>query len=104
MNGKKSYIVGQYGKDGNLIREYNSYQEASEASGVKIICIQQTCYGKKRSAGGYLWRKGNKEDIPSKIAPLENPQTSYFPKPVKQCSKTGSFASFFSIVTDPKVA
>ncbi|MBR1629676.1 MAG: hypothetical protein IJ679_10520, partial [Lachnospiraceae bacterium] len=23
-------------------------EEASEASGVKIICIQQTCYGKKR--------------------------------------------------------
>ena len=86
MSDRKSYIVRQYKKDGNLVREYNSYQEASEVSGVKIICIQQTCYGKKRSAGGYLWKKGNREELPLKLPPLEEP---------KQCSKKGYFATFF---------
>ena len=104
MSDRKSYIVRQYDKDGSLVREYNSYQEASEATGVKIICIQQTCYGKKRSAGGYLWRKGSREELPLKLPPLEEPQTSYIAKPVKQCSKKGYFATFFFAKTVIRIA
>lgn len=43
------------GKDGEVIGEYRSIQEASEATGTNSRCISNACLGKLKSSNGYLW-------------------------------------------------
>ena len=48
-------IVLQCDDDGNIIREFSSASEASEAIGVDAKCIWDTAHGKQKHAGGYCW-------------------------------------------------
>ena len=52
-NGKK---VGQYDKQGNLIKIYNSALEASKETGVSNANIGSVCKGKRKTAGNYYWK------------------------------------------------
>lgn len=49
--------VNQYDKDGNFIRSYNSIKEAIEIT--KVINISPVCQGKRKTAGGYIWKYAN---------------------------------------------
>ena len=94
----KSYSVGQYDRDGSLLKEFNSYQQASEESGVKTIYIQQVCYGKKNSAGGFIWRKGPSGELPDSVAPLSRTRPTRVPKPVRQRTLSGEFVAIYASV------
>ncbi len=41
---------------GNVINKYKTITDASEKTGVHHGCISQTCLGKRKSAGGYVWK------------------------------------------------
>ena len=56
--GNKTSIL-QISKDGVVIKEFESINEASRETGICRTSISSTCLGKQRTAGGYLWRKGN---------------------------------------------
>ena len=94
----KSYSVGQYDPNGLLLKEFNSYQHASEESGVKTIYIQQVCYGKKNSAGGFIWRKGPAGELPDSVAPLKRTRPTRVPKPVRQRTLSGEFVAIYASV------
>ena len=46
--------VYQYDLIGNFIKEWNSIQEVEK--NLKISNISSVCYGKRKTAGGYIWR------------------------------------------------
>lgn len=49
--------VKQYDNNGSMIAEYNSYLEASIATGVAVANICRSCNGKRKTAGGFVWIK-----------------------------------------------
>ena len=52
----KSKPVIQYDKEGNFVNKYNSIREASRRTQVVISSIVENCKGKRKTAGGYVWR------------------------------------------------
>ena len=46
----------QFSKDGELIAEYSSIHEASRQTGCNASHICSCCKGKRKSAGGFIWR------------------------------------------------
>lgn len=52
----KSKII-QYDKNGNLLNEYNTLTEASKQTGINRSNISECCSGKRKSAGGFIWKK-----------------------------------------------
>lgn len=53
----KGVHVRQYDLDGNFIKEYESYKQASEETGVFSSGISLCCLGKQKQSGGYKWKK-----------------------------------------------
>ena len=51
--------VDKYNKDGVFLSHYNSLKEAGEETGVDFRNIQACCKGRKKSAGGFIWRYSN---------------------------------------------
>lgn len=52
LKGKR---IGQYDLDNNLIKEWGSISDAEET--LKIFSIGKCIQGKRRSAGGYVWKE-----------------------------------------------
>ena len=52
---KKRKPIAQYTVDGNLIREWNSGNEASKFLNIHGGDINRCCKGKLKSAGGFIW-------------------------------------------------
>ena len=52
--GQKAIL--QYAKNGELINSYSSKREASKATGIDERNIGRCCYGRCKSAGGYIWK------------------------------------------------
>lgn len=48
--------VSQYTLGGVFIKEYPSIIEAGRDTGINYSSICQCCLGKRKSAGGYIWR------------------------------------------------
>jgi hypothetical protein len=60
--GKKNGVkipTKQFTKDGVLIAEYKSRSEASISTGVPFYSISNTCIGKQKTAGGFIWQDSN---------------------------------------------
>ena len=53
---KGVYGILQYSKDGEFIAEYQSTMEAERQTGCYHQHICKCCKGKRKSAGGYIWR------------------------------------------------
>lgn len=52
-NGKK---IGQFDKNNNLIKIYNSAVEASRETGISNTSIGKVCNGKAKTAGKFIWK------------------------------------------------
>ena len=50
--------VCQYSLDGTLINEYDSTVNARNATGIDCGHISACCNGKRKTAGGFIWRYG----------------------------------------------
>ena len=46
----------QYSKDGKFIAEYPSIMEAERQTGCNNSHIGSCCKGKRKSAGGFIWK------------------------------------------------
>ena len=54
INRRKSVI--QMDTDGNVIKEWPSAREADRETGASYQNIYKCCRGKRKTAGGYMWR------------------------------------------------
>lgn len=63
QNGQKKFYrpVEAYDANGGLIGSWGSLKEADAATGVDFRNIQACCKGKRRIAGGYIWRYVDKQ-------------------------------------------
>lgn len=48
--------VAQYSLNGKLLRAYSSYTQAEKMTGIRSGNISLAARGKRRTAGGYVWR------------------------------------------------
>lgn len=48
--------VFQYSKNGEFIKEYKSIQYAADSLGIFPTNIIECCKGRRKSAGGYIWK------------------------------------------------
>ncbi|MCQ2544314.1 MAG: hypothetical protein MJ126_09140 [Lachnospiraceae bacterium] len=48
--------VIQYDLQGNIIKIYDSVREANLQTGIACCNISRVCKGKRKSAGGYMWK------------------------------------------------
>lgn len=59
---KQMKKVLQFDKNGNFIAEYESIKIAGEKNNIPYQNIGENCNGKRKSAGGYIWKfKNNNE-------------------------------------------
>ena len=56
---KSKTPIEQYTKEEIFIKRYNSIQEAWKETGVFFDGIKKCCNGKRKTAGGFLWRYTN---------------------------------------------
>lgn len=52
----KRKVTEQYDLNGNLIKEYDSLTMAGESTGISYKNIHLVISGKRKTAGGYIWR------------------------------------------------
>lgn len=55
INGRKS--ICQYDLHGNFIKNYDSLMQASSENNISIGNISSVINGKRKMAGGYIWKK-----------------------------------------------
>lgn len=53
--------VNQYDKSHNFIQHFSSIKEAEQETGVCRSSISETCSGKRKSAGGFIWKYAEEE-------------------------------------------
>lgn len=53
---KRGIGIAQYDLSGNLIREWMSVTEASIETGIDGSCITKCAKGKRKTAGGFIWK------------------------------------------------
>lgn len=54
--------VLQYSSEGEYIAEYDGAIDAENATGIKRQNISKVILGKRHTAGGYIWKKGGKNE------------------------------------------
>ena len=52
--------VIQYDKDMNIIKIWDSISQVNKELKIDISCISKVCQGKRKTAGGYIWRYADK--------------------------------------------
>lgn len=52
-----SKSVLQFTKDGQFVAEYQSFMDAERKTGIYNESISACCLGKRKSAGGYIWKQ-----------------------------------------------
>ena len=57
----RSKPILQYSKSGDFIREWKSAAEVERVLGINNSDIIQCCKGRRKSAGGYIWRYKEKD-------------------------------------------
>jgi len=55
--------VSQWSLDNNLIKNYESITMASKETGITLSTIAEAANGKRKTAGGYIWKFNNKSPI-----------------------------------------
>jgi hypothetical protein len=57
LNNKHSKYVAQFNIDGELISGYYSTKQAERETGVANTSISACCLGKRKTAGGFIWKR-----------------------------------------------
>ena len=55
--------VIQYSKEGEFIKQWPSLTDASESLGIHHGNISKVCKGKRKTAGGFIWKFSEKEEF-----------------------------------------
>lgn len=92
----KGKSVSQYTLDGVFVADYATIEQARKAVNITRGGIKNTCDGKQKSAGGYMWRYRG-EQPPKKIRRNNC-------KRVEQYSKDGKLIATFDSVKEATIA
>ena len=56
MVSKRSKAVLQFSPEGGKVRLFSSLNDAARSTGISVAHICDTCKGKRKQAGGYVWK------------------------------------------------
>ena len=98
-NNHRAQGVAQYSIDGKLIRTYKTITEASNETGATQSKITAVAKGRRKTAGGYVWKYTNDRHNPGRKTHAYDVSKDKNAKPVIQCDKNGN-----EIKTYPSVA
>lgn len=96
----EGYVIRQYDKEGKYIRQYFSYEEAENATDIGMLNIKRAISGKKKSAGGYQWKKELKDSSINCIEPLVIAFSNGVAKPVGAYTFNGNLVAEYPSVTE----
>jgi len=65
MLNKKNVQIAQYNKNGELLAKYASITEAAYWSETQVAHIGKVASGKRKTAGGFIWK-----NAPAALSPL----------------------------------
>lgn len=91
-NNCRAQSVEQYDSDGNYIKSYETITQAANETGVNFSKISAVCRGKRKTAGGYIWKYPNGEYKPLKKARknVYDPSKDRSAKAVLKCDYLGN--------------
>jgi hypothetical protein len=95
-----SIPILQYDKKGNVITSFSSITEASSITGICADSISGCCSHKRKSGGGYIWRKFNDPLNKSKIK-IDN---FWGKRKIKQFTSKGEYIKTFNSLKEASVA
>lgn len=52
----KPIKINQFDLNNNFIKQWNSAEEVMKIIGIDASCIRKCCYGKRKTAGKYIWK------------------------------------------------
>ncbi len=87
------FVIRQFDANGKFIAEYDSLQQAITASGVSEKSILNTVYGARKTGGGYIWRRCQRDSEVINAAPTKQLGNTGLAKKVLQFNKDGEFIS-----------
>lgn len=87
------FVIRQFDENGKFIVEHESLQQAVTASGVSEKSILNTVYGTRKTGGGYIWRRCQRDSEVIDVAPTKQLENTGLAKKVLQFSKDGEFIS-----------
>lgn len=95
-----SVPILQYNKSGDIIAIFSSITEASNITGICADSISSCCLHKRKSGGGYIWRKFN-----DSLDKLEIKTDNYWGKrKVKQFTSSGKYIKTFNSLKEASIA
>ena len=71
-----SVCLSQYDKSGILLSTYNNVREAQKATKISVNAIDNCLCGRSKSAGGFIWRYVDKNNIIPSTTPYDEIQTN----------------------------
>lgn len=95
MSRNKDTVIACYKLDGTLVRTYPTAISASRAKHVYKRTIDRATRGDVLTIKNLLWRRVDKNNIPSKIEPLEVRKISPEPKRVAKIDEDGKILEIY---------
>lgn len=94
-----SVPIIQYDKNGNIISIYSSIKEASKITKTNIDSISSCCSHKRKSGGGYIWRKYNDPLNPASL----KKDKFWGKRKVRQYTLNGDYIKTFNSVKEASI-
>ena len=99
-NNHNAQSVAQLDLDGNLLNEYKSLTEASKATGISVSKISAVCKGRRKTAGGYIWKYLNDKHITLHRENKYDVESDKCAKAVEQYTLDGKFVREYRSVAE----
>ena len=94
-------VIQQYKLSGEYVAQFDNVSKASSQVSVSVSSIWKCIHGQRNVAGGYIWKREQREDLPQiNISPLEPKKTmvEYLPKAVDQYDRDGHYLRTFESI------
>jgi hypothetical protein len=95
----------QYDLDGNFIKEWESAKQVERILGICNSNIVNVCNGKRKSAGGFIWKNKNESDKFIRNISLEGQShiKKLYSKPILQYSIEGFLIKEWESINDAEI-
>lgn len=93
-----AYVIRKYSIKGEFLLEYSSVSEAAQENSISEKVISNVIYGIRKTGGGFIWRRSQRDSDIEKIAPTVIAESMGVSKAVRQIGADGEIkASYPSI-------
>ena len=93
-------VIRKYSVSGEYLTQYNNVSDASVQNSISVSSIWKCINGQRNVAGGYIWRRENRQDSPMQIAPVTSIKSAsdFQPKSIDQYDTNGNYIQTFSSI------